>query len=294
MLFMKKSIKADLALLFVTLTWGISFILTKNAIAEIPVFNFLALRFIIAFILSSVFFYRQMLKLDAASVKYGLFVGFILFSGYAVQTIGLQYTTTSNSAFITGLSVVMVPVFSALIFKTKIKESSKLGVLVALIGLALLTLNGVGGFNVGDFYTLLGAVCFAFHIITVGLYTVKTNSIQFAIMQIGGVGLYSLIASMIVETPSLNFQPAIWLNLIFLALFCTSAAFIIQSIAQRYTTSTHTALIYINEPVFAALFGYIIAGEILGTRGVLGGLLMLSGILIAELDIKLKRQLKTS
>jgi drug/metabolite transporter (DMT)-like permease len=289
---MKKSIKADLALLFVTLTWGVSFILTKNAIAEIPVFNFLAIRFIIAFVLSAAFFYRQMLKPDIQSIKYGLFVGSILFAGYGVQTIGLLYTTTSNSAFITGLSVIFVPVFSALIFKTKIKSSAKLGVLVAVIGLALLTLNGVGGFNIGDFYTLLGAVCFAFHIITVGLFTIKTNSIQFAIMQIGGVGIYSLITSFIFETPSLSYQPMTWLNLVFLALFCTSAAFIAQSIAQRYTTSTHTALIYINEPVFAAIFGYIVAGEILGVRGVIGGLLMLSGILIAELDFKKKRSLK--
>lgn len=290
---MKKSIKADLALLFVTLTWGISFIMTKNAIAEIAVFNFLALRFVIAFVLSSAFFYRNMRKPDRQSVLYGLFVGFILFSGYAVQTIGLQYTTTSNSAFITGLSVVMVPLFSSLIFKTRVKTSAKMGVVVAVFGLALLTLNGVDGFNKGDFFTLLSAVCFAFHIIAVGELTNRTDSIQFAIMQIGGVGFYSLLVSWIFETPTLAFPSATWLNILFLAVFCTSAAFITQSIAQRYTTSTHTALIYINEPVFAAFFGYVIAGEILGVRGVIGGLLMLSGILIAELDIKWRKQARS-
>jgi drug/metabolite transporter (DMT)-like permease len=188
----------------------------------------------------------------------------------------------------------MVPLFSAVIFRTRVKNAEKMGVTVALIGLILLTLKGVGGFNSGDFLTLAGAVCFAFHIITVGHFTNRTNSIQFAIMQIGGVGLFSFVTSLIFEVPSLRFPVMTWLNMLFLAVFCTSAAFITQSIAQRYTTSTHTALIYINEPVFAAFFGYFVAGEILGVRGIIGGLLMLSGILIAELGADIGKRLKNA
>ena len=248
----------------------------------------------IAFVLSAVFFYKQMIHPDPASIKYGIFVGFILFSGYGIQTIGLQFTSTTNSAFITGLSVVMVPLFSAVLFKTRIKNAEKMGVVVALTGLIILTLRGVEGFNLGDFYTLLGSFCFAFHIITVGHFTNRTNSIQFAITQIGAVGFFSLIMSLIFETPSLAYPVMTWLNMLFLAVFCTSAAFITQSIAQRYTTSTHTALIYINEPVFAAIFGYFVAGEILGVRGLIGGLLMLSGILIAELGADIGKRLKNA
>ena len=289
---MNTKIKADLALLFVTLTWGISFILTKNTISNIEVFNFLAVRFLIAFVLSAMFFYKKMLKPDKQSIKYGIMVGFILFSGYAVQTIGLLYTTTSNSAFITGLNVIFVPIIVAVLFKTKIKSSVKLGVFIAVIGLILLTFNGMTVFNIGDFLTLIGSIAFAFHIITVGHFTKLTDSIQFAIAQIGAVGIFSAITSIFFEAPTLSFSGVDWFNIVFLALFCTAGAFITQSIAQRYTTSTHTALIYINEPVFAAIFGYFVAGEILGVRALLGGLLMLSGILFAELDIKNMRVLK--
>jgi drug/metabolite transporter (DMT)-like permease len=283
---MSKKIKADLALLFVTLTWGISFILTKNTISNIEVFNFLALRFSIAFLLSSMFFNKKMMHLDKQSIKYGIIVGFVLFSGFTLQTIGLLYTSTTNSAFITGLSVIIVPIISASLFKTKIKKSVKFGVFVALIGLSLLTLNGITVLNIGDFYSLLSAIVFALYIVLVGYFTTRTDSILFAIMQIGAVGTFSAIISILFETPTLAFSSVDWLNILFLALFCTAGAFIIQSIAQQYTTSTHTALIFINEPVFAAIFGYFIAGEILGVRGLLGGLLMLSGILFAELDIK--------
>ena len=291
---MSKKIKADLALLFVTLTWGISFILTKNTISNIQVFNFLAFRFLIAFIIAAIFFYKKMIRPDKQSIKYGIIVGFILFSGFAVQTIGLQYTSTSNSAFITGLSVIFVPIISSLLFKTKIKPSVKFGVFIALIGLGLLTLNGVTIFNIGDFLTLVASVSYACHIISVGHYTLKTDSIQFAIIQIGAVGFFSAITSIIFETPTLSLSTIDWFNILFLSLFCTAGAFITQSIAQRYTTSTHTALIYINEPVFAAIFGYFIAGEILGVRGLIGGAMMLSGILFAELDLKDLKKLRNS
>lgn len=285
---MNRKIKADLALLFVTFTWGISYIMTKNTVEDIAVFNFLALRFIIAFIVSYLIFYKRMKKPDLYSIKYGLGVGLILFLGYAVQTIGIQYTTSSKSAFITGLNVIFVPLISAFIWKTKIKNMTKIGVIVSIIGLVLMTVNDLTGFNIGDVYTLFSAVAFALHIIYVGRYTLKTDSIQFAIAQIGAVGLFSALTSLVFEKPVLFFSIESWLNILFLAVLCTSAAFITQNIAQRYTTSTHTALIYINEPVFAAIAGYLVAGEVLGVRGTIGGLLMLSGIIIAELNFKMK------
>jgi len=278
-------IKADLGLLFVTLTWGISFILTQNAIASIPVFNFLAVRFTIAFVLSGLFFYKRMMQIDKETVKYGLIVGGILFSGYAVQTIGLLYISSSKSAFITGLNVVLVPVISAIILKETIKVEAKIGVFLAFVGLGFLTLNGLSLPNIGDLLTLIAAFSFAFHIITVGHFTKKVASLEFGIMQIGGVALFSWIMSFMLETPSLSFSFGSWMNMLFLGVFCTSMAFIVQSIAQQFTTSTHTALIYTNEPVFAGIFGYLIAGDILGVNGVFGGALILSGMILAEIDV---------
>lgn len=283
---MNKKIAADLALIFVTLTWGISFLLTQNTIAHVSVFNFLAARFTVAFLLSSMVFYKKMIKIDWMTFKYGFLVGTILFAGFAVQTIGLLTTTTSKSAFITGINVVLVPIISALLFKDLIKNEVKFGVFLAFIGLGFLTLNGIDGFNIGDLLTFIGAFAFAMHIITVGYYTKKTESIQFAVIQIGAVAFFSWIASFLLETPTIAFSTDGWLSIIFLGVFCTSAAFIVQSIAQQYTTSTHTALIYANEPVFASVFGYYLAGEILGPRGIFGAILILSGMLISEIDLR--------
>ncbi|MCK5763639.1 MAG: DMT family transporter [Clostridiales bacterium] len=283
---MNLKIKADIALIFVTLTWGISYLLTQNTIENIEVFNFLAVRFSIGFIVSSLIFYKKMFKLDWKMIKYGFIVGTTLFLGFANQTIGLQYTTTSNSAFITGIAVVLVPLLAAVFFNERIRREVVFGVILASVGLGFLTLNDINGLNIGDVLTLIGAVAFAMHIILVGYYTVKTESIQFAIMQIGTVAALSWMTSIIFETPSLNFSRNSWLSMLFLGAFCTSLAFIMQTIAQRHTTSTHTALIYANEPVFAAMFGYLLVGEILGARGILGATLILLGMLVSEIDIK--------
>jgi|LGVE01.1.fsa_nt_gb drug/metabolite transporter (DMT)-like permease len=283
---MNSKIKADIALIFVTLTWGISYLLTQNTIRNIEVFNFLAVRFSIGFILSSLIFYKKMFKLDWKMIKYGFIVGTTLFLGFAIQTIGLLYTTISNSAFITGMAVVLVPVLAVVIFKERMRREVVFGVIVATIGLGFLTLNDIDGLNIGDVLTLIASIAFAMHIILVGYYTVKTESIQFAIMQIGTVAVLSWMASIMFETPSLNFSINSWLSMLFLGVFCTSLAFIAQTIAQQHTTSTHTALIYANEPVFAAMFGYLLVGEILGARGILGASLILLGMLISELDIR--------
>jgi len=291
---MSKKIKADLALLFVTFTWGISFLLTKNELANMGVFNFLAVRFTLAFILSLIYFNKKLMKPDIKSIKYGILVGFILFSGYAVQTIGLKYTTASKSAFITGISVVLVPLISSFIFKNKIKKEVKFGVVLAFVGLLLLTLSDFSMMNIGDILTFIGAIAFAMHIIVVGIFTKKTNSVVFAIVQIGSVGFFSTIATLTLENPTVSLPFYSWLNILFLAFFCTALAFILQSVAQQYTTSTHTALIYSAEPVFAGIFGYLVAGELLGLRGFFGAGLILSGMLLAELEIDKLRKVKNA
>lgn len=283
---MTKQIKADLALLGVTIGWGASFILTKNALASLATFNFLAIRFILAFVVSAIIFYKNLKNIDKNTLIYGTFIGFILFAGYAIQTIGLNYTTASKSAFITGFSVVLVPIFSALLLKAFPERAAIMGAVLALIGLGLLTLDGNLALNIGDLLTVIAALGFAMHIITVGKYTVKVDSIALAVIQIGVVGLLSLITSLIIEVPIIPVGTGVWVNIFILSLICTSGAFIVQNAAQKYTTPTHTALIYTGEPVFAAIFAYFMSGEILKPRGLFGAFLILMGMLVAEIDIK--------
>ncbi len=282
---MSKQVKADLALLAVTVGWGSSFILSKNSLESLATYNFLAIRFLIAFSLSALIFYKNMKNINKETLKFGGLIGFILFSSYAAQTVGLNFTTASKSAFITGFSVVLVPIISALFLKKLPERSASIGAILALLGLGLLTLNGSLGLNIGDFYTIVAAFGFAMHIITVGKYTSKVDSIALGIIQIGVVGLLSLITSLSIESFIIPSGMDVWTNIIILSIVCTSGAYIVQSIAQKYTTATHTALIYTGEPVFAAIFAYIVAGEILSPKGILGALLILMGMLIAEVDL---------
>lgn len=280
-------IKADLSLLLVTIGWGASFILTKNALAHLATFNFLAIRFFIAFAFSSVVFWKQMLKIDKETIKWGIIVGAVLFSTYAFQTVGLNYTTASKSAFITGFSVVLVPVFSTLIMKNKLESKAYVSVAAAFIGLGLLTVNqSISNINIGDVLTFGCAILAAVHIILAGKFTVKVESITFAIVQIGTIGFLSLITSFIFEKPTLTDNAGAWASIITLSLVCTSGAFITQMVAQKFTSPTHTALIFSGEPVFAGIFGYLIFHEVLGIKGVAGGALVLMGMLMSELDFK--------
>ena len=298
---MSKQLKADLALLLVTLGWGASFILTKNSLSELPTYNFLSIRFLFAFFITAVFYFKRIKNADSFTVKYGILLGILLYGVYSFQTIGLNYTTTSKSAFITGFSVILVPVFTAFINKRLPSVITGVSVFFAFAGLALITLNQeVTGLNIGDFYTGICAVLFALYIIAVGKYAPKADSLPFAIIQIGTVGFLSLITTLLTEDPTIPQSLSVWLNVAALSIVCTAGAFIVQNIAQKYTTATHTAVIFTAEPVFAAVFGYIFVGEILGARGIAGAVLIVASMLFIELDIpkllydKKQRNLKES
>lgn len=283
-----KQLKADLALLFVTIGWGASFMLTKNALSHLETYNFLSIRFFIAFTFSFIIFRKQMLKIDKKTLKYGIIIGIILFASYAFQTVGLNYTTVSKSAFITGFNVVLVPIFSTLLMKSKLEFRAYISVGIAFVGLALLTLNhSINGINIGDFYTLLCAVIVAVYIILCGKYTTMVDSIAFAVVQIGTVCVLSVITSFLIEKPTIKTDMKSWISIIVLAILCTSIAFVIQMVAQKFTSATHTALIYTGEPVFAGIFGYLFCQEFLGAKGIIGAILIVFGMLVSELDFKM-------
>ena len=283
---MSKQLKADLSLLAVTVIWGSSFVLTKNSLDHLSTYNFLAIRFLLAALISAIIFYKNLINLDKDTIKYGIFIGVILFTAYAIQTVGLNYTSASKSGFITGFSVVIVPILSAFLLKVRPHKSAVIGVVFAIIGLGFLTLDSSLALNIGDLYTLISALMFALHIIAVGKYTVKVDSIAMAIIQIGVVGVLSLFFSFATEKPILPKGLEIWVTIFVLSVLCTSGAFIIQNVMQKFTSPTHTALIYSGEPVFSAIFAYFVAGELLTRRAILGSILILIGMIVSELDWK--------
>ncbi|MEH6934025.1 DMT family transporter [Bacillus sp. JJ783] len=276
---MKIQLKADLMLLLVTFFWGASILLTKVGLDDIEEYNLIALRFIIAFLLSGLIFYKHLFKIDFKTVKYSFILASVLFIVYIFATFGTKYTSVSNAGFLLCLTVIFIPILSA-IFLKHIPEKK------VILGIGLLTLTSEFKIGNGDIFCILSALFYAIHVIITGSVTKHVNSIALGVVQLGFVGLFSLIFSLVMETPKLPGTIDSWLIILALSIFCTAVAFIVQVIAQQYTTPTHTGLIFSLEPVFSAGFAFFFTGETLTGKGYLGATLILLSVLIAEVDFK--------
>lgn len=286
---LSKQAKADLALVGVAFIWGTTFVIVKDALTGIGPFYFLAWRFLAAFIFLALVFAAQLTKTSRELLSYSFIIGIFLFGGYALQTVGLQYTSAANAGFITGLSVVLVPLFGALGMGQQPDKNSWLGALVAAIGLYLLSgmaqkvrETGELALSRGDFLVFLCAICFAWHILLVGRYAPRFNPNLLAIYQILTVSLLSFIAAFCLESMPVVITREVWLAFAFTAIPATSLAFLVQNKVQRYTSPAHTAVIFTLEPVFAALTAFVWGHESLSIWQISGGVLIISGMLLAE------------
>lgn len=281
---------ADAALLFNTVVWGATFVLVKAALADVSPILFLALRFSLASLALAVVFRRGAAAAWSwKTARAGGLAGVFLCSGYALQTLGLRLTSAPKSAFLTGLTSVMVPLLGALVYRSRPQVSELVGVLVATAGLGLMTLKGVTGtIGPGDALTLLGAVAFAAQIVTLGHYSGGHFSGQMSfevlsVSQIGAAAVLALGAFWWVETPRVAWRPAVVWGILITGLVCTALAYTIQAWAQQYANSTRTALIYMLEPVFAWITSFLLAGEGLSGQARAGAALILGGVLLVEL-----------
>jgi drug/metabolite transporter (DMT)-like permease len=281
---------ADSSLLVVTAIWGGTFVMVKDALAEAGPLTFLALRFALAtLVLLPVLLQRRVLSWHL--VGNGAAIGLFLFAGYAFQTAGLQFTSASKAGFITGLSVVLVPVISAVAFGNKPGLGALAGVALSTIGLGLLSLGDDVTPRVGDLLVLACAGSFALHILAVGSFAPRHEVLPLTAAQIAAAAVLNGAGALLFETPRLSQLAAVLPAALFTGLLATVAAFYLQTYAQRFTTPTHTALIFTMEPVFAGLFGYLLAGERLSERGLLGCALILAGMLVAQLSgLRIRRQ----
>jgi len=277
------SLIADLLLLCVALIWGLTFPAIKGALEGITPYAFLTIRFSIACLFLAIFYLKRLKKINKNNLKAGLIIGTALFAGYAFQTIGLQYTTASNGAFITGLAVVLVPLINIPFSRQFPNLFAVLGAGSAAIGLALLSLNESFTINIGDLLVFFCAVSFALHIILVSKFAPHMDSSLLAIIQIGAVAIFSTLFAINLETFPSEFTKKVWIGLAICSIPATSLAYLIQNKVQQYTSPTHTAIVFSMEPVFGALFSYYWLGESLTTRGFIGCGFVLFGMLIAEL-----------
>lgn len=272
--------KADSLLVITTLVWGSTFVIVKGALADAPPFSYLSVRFIIAGLLMLSFMARG--RMPRATLLPSLVLGILLFAGYAFQTWGLTQTTPSKSAFITGFSVVLVPLM-ALFLGQSLRVAQGIGAMFGLIGLFFLVLpSGMASVNHGNVLTLLGAVAFAAHILAVGKYTRQHSFRYLAPGQIMMVGILASLAIPLAPVAPIHWTGRLVFAIIVTAIFATAFAFGAQLWAQQYTPPAHTALIFALEPVFAALTSRVVTHEQLGGKALLGSLLVLVGIVISE------------
>lgn len=287
---MNRQTRADLMLLVVTVFWGASYMLTKLALDVLEPFNLTALRFIIAFIVSALVFYKNILKSDIRTIKYSLILALILVGMFISMAFGLKYTSASNAGFLISLAVIIIPILSFLFLKQKIEKKVLIGVCIAPAGIALLTLNAQLSVSGGDLLCILCAVLSAVHVVTMGVFTNKVDSIALGILQLGFAGILSMTFSIFTETVRLPGTAVSWGATLALSILCTAFGYIVQATAQQYTSATHTGLILSLEPVFSAILGYAFLGEILSLRGYFGAGILLLSVLIAEVDFKKKAQ----
>ena len=277
--------RADFALAFVAFVWGSTFVLVKAALEDISPILFLALRFSIATVaLGFLYVRRHGATVTGRKWAGGLVAGAFLYTGYVFQTIGLRFTTPAKSGFITGLYIVLVPFFSAIVYRNVPQISEVLGASAATIGLVLLTWTGQAlQIGVGDLLTVCCAIAFAFHILVLGHYSRRMDYEWLALVQIGTCAVASLTTFRVMEQPYLRSSVPMWSAVAITSLVATALAFSVQTWAQRFTTPMRTALIFALEPVFAWVTSFAVAGEVLTAKAVSGALLILAGILLVEL-----------
>lgn len=275
--------QADLALAFVALIWGSTFVVVKNALDTVGPLTYVAWRFWLAAIFLAVLFHRRTRRVRRAELLAGGLIGVWLALGYLFQTVGLQTTTSAKAGFITGLSVVIVPVLATLLLRRPPGRGAVLGIAAATVGLGFLSLDRNLTVQEGDLWVLGCAFAFALHIVTVAHFSPHHDPIRLSLVQIAAVAPIATAAAFAFETPRLDLPAATWVAIAFTGITATALAFGVQVAVQRYTTSTHTALLFSLEPVFAALFGWWLAQESLGTKELVGCALILAGMLVAEL-----------
>jgi drug/metabolite transporter (DMT)-like permease len=282
--------RAELALAFCTLLWGSTFVVVKNSLDHSSVFVFLALRFTLAGACMAVFRPQVFRVLQREEIFAGVRLGFFMFCGYAFQTAGLRYTTASNSGFITGSSVVLVPLILALFWGKRVTLRVYFGTAAAAVGLYFLTVpaTGVAHLNRGDVLTFFAALSYAVHIILVGDYAREHSAAALSVLQVLACAAMAWLTAL--GANAIRWQPMrfhctaqLWIGIAVCAVFATAVAFSLQLWAQQFTTPSHAAIIFTLEPVFAVITSYVVLRERLVSRSVAGAALVLAGILAAEL-----------
>lgn len=294
----EKHLLGDILLLIVAIIWGMGFIAVKIGLEDgMAPFFLMFLRFFVAGLallpLMVIRIRKVGLSQFKAALKDGILLGLFMFVGFAFQTFGLQYTTTSNNAFLTGVNVVMVPFITYFLTKKKLKIQSVFATFITLIGIGVLTQGTDIKMNLGDILTLVCALMFAFHISITSLVADKHSSKDLVFIQMMTASILSLLATFFFkESHDLTLNSS--LAILYLGIFSTMLAFVLQTVGQRYAHATGAAMILSTESLFGPVFAILLLGDPLNLRIILGGLIIFVAITLSEVDLSLLKKQERS
>ena len=287
-----KQLRADLLLLAVVTSWGLSYIANDICLECMEPLFINAVRFLGAFVVAVMFSVKRVFHANKDTIKYGAIMGAILCLVYIGSTYGIKCTTQSNCAFLVSMTAIFVPIFSWCIFKEKLSKKTVLCVALCFIGMCLFVLKPDFSINMdtltGDLWSIQCAITYAFHIIFMGKFVRREGVDAYAlgVIQLGFCGVFSLILSLALSSQTFPQTGPQWIALAFIVIFCSGVAFICQPIAQQHTTPEHTALIFALEPVIASVVAYFFNDEVLTPRGYIGAVMMLLAVVFMEVDFK--------
>lgn len=274
---------AQISMVITTMIWGITFVMVKEALNDAPPYMFASLRFGLAFFIGLIYLNKNINNINHLEMTGGLVCGLCLFAGYAFQNYGLMQTTPSKSAFITSVSVILVPILLSVFRIKKVDFRMWVSVSLATVGLYILLNPSKGEVNIGDILTFGCALSFAIHVIAQDYYLSKGSSIsRLFLSQVMFVSLFSSIGVFIFESPEIIISQRLVIAILVTGFLATFVAIMLMVWSQTILNANQIALLLSLEPVFAALFSTTFAGEILGLYGWVGGMIVVLGVISSE------------
>lgn len=286
----------EIGLLVTAIIWGTGFPVSAIALDYFSPYQILAGRFFIGAVLLGIVFYKRLLNLSKSVLLKGGLLGVFLFGAFTFQTVGLQFTTPSNNAFLTAVNVLIVPFIAFVLYRRKVSPFELVGAVLAMAGIALLSLNGTLSVNPGDVLSLMCAVFFAFHIFYTGQFVRKEDAITLTLVQMTVAAVIAWIVIGLRGEATLPITTASATSILYLGVFSTTLAFLLQTVAQKHVSETKAAILLSMESLWGMIFSIIMLREIVTVQMIIGAALILLAILLAETkpSFLVKRKIRKS
>ncbi|MEG2425288.1 MAG: DMT family transporter [Oscillospiraceae bacterium] len=277
-----KALLAKLALFIVTIIWGSSFVIVKNTVDFLPVFFLLVVRFSIAFIILAIVFAKHFKKMDKTYILHGAILGLLLFTAYAMQTFGITDTTPGKNAFLTAIYCVIVPFLFWITDKSKPDLFNIIAAFLCIFGIGLVSIKQNLSIGAGDLMTMIGGIFYAIHIVATKRFAQGRDPVLLTIIQFAFCALFSLISTISLEPRVTEISLNMIGGILYLSVCCTAIALLLQTVAQKYTTPSSTAIILSLESVFGVLFSVLLSNEVVNVQLAFGFVMIFLSVIISE------------